>query len=73
MEKCRLNKLFLHRSRATTPFFLLFISVLLVISFICIVGKNTGVFGKKIKEFYFNMFGVGSFIIVPAVLSHLLP
>lgn len=32
MEKCRLNKLFLHRSRATTPFFLLFISVLLVLS-----------------------------------------
>lgn len=52
--------------------FLSFISILLVISFICIVGKNTGVFGKKIKEFYFNMFGVGSFIIVPAVLSHLL-
>ncbi|MEJ8751215.1 DNA translocase FtsK [Lagierella sp. ICN-221743] len=51
---------------------LFFISILLVISFICIVGKNTGVFGKKIKEFYFNIFGVGSFIIVPAILSHLL-
>lgn len=51
---------------------LYFISILLVISFICIVGKNTGVFGRKIKEFYFNIFGVGSFIIVPAILSHLI-
>lgn len=52
--------------------FTVLISILLVVSLICILGKNTGIFGKKVKEFYFNIFGLGSFIIVPLILTHLL-
>lgn len=51
---------------------LIILSVILLISFVCVIGKNTGAFGRTIKLFYFNLFGLGSYIIIPIVLSQLI-
>ncbi|WP_300410547.1 DNA translocase FtsK [Lagierella sp.] len=46
--------------------------VLLTISYIFLVGKNTGLLGEKIKEFYFTIFGLGSYVIIPLIFFHLI-
>ncbi len=51
---------------------LVLISILLIISYIFLIGRNTGILGEKIKKFYFNLFGIGSFIIIPLVFTQII-